>query len=135
MIFYALDTNIVSYLLKNDAVIIQKINEEKNKQNKFVIPPIVYFEIQNWLQKNKSKNKLEIFQRIYSDQGIGIIDKAILDIATTEKLKLQGKGLSIDNSDLLIAAYCLKNNLLLVTNNTKHFINIENLEIVNWKEL
>jgi len=78
MIFYALDTNIVSYLLKNDAVIIQKINEEKDKQNKFVVPPIVYFEIQNWLLKNKSKTKIEIFQRIYSDQGIGIIDKAIL---------------------------------------------------------
>jgi tRNA(fMet)-specific endonuclease VapC len=34
----------------------------------------------------------------------------------------------------LIAAYCLKHNLTLVTNNTKHFKNIEGLEIVNWKE-
>jgi len=134
MTFYALDTNIVSYFLKNDAVIVRRINEEKDKQNKFVIPPIVYFEIQNWLVKNKSIIKMDIFQRIYTDQGIGFIDKDILDIAVTEKLKIQEKGFNIADDDLLIAAYCLKHNLTLVTNNTRHFINIEYLKIENWKE-
>jgi len=46
MIFYALDTNIISYFLKNDEVIIKKIHEETEKQNKFFIPSIVYLEIQ-----------------------------------------------------------------------------------------
>jgi tRNA(fMet)-specific endonuclease VapC len=134
MTFYALDANIISYFLKNDPAIVQKINEEKDKQNKFVVPPMAYFEIQNWLGKNKSKNKAEIFQRIYADQGIGITDKDIFDIAVMEKLTLRERGFSIDDSDLLIATYCLKRNLTLVTNNTKHFKNIEGLEIVNWKE-
>jgi predicted nucleic acid-binding protein len=134
MIFYAFDTNIVSYFLKNDPVVVQKINAEKDKQNRFVIPPVVYFEIQNWLVKNKSKNKMEIFQRIYMDQGIGVIDKDVFDIAVAERSKLQEKGFSIEDDDLLIAAYCLKHNLTLITNNTKHFKNIENLKIVNWKE-
>jgi predicted nucleic acid-binding protein len=134
MITYALDTNIVSYFLKNNTAIVQKINEEKDKRNKFVIPPIVYFEIQNWLVKNKSKIKTEIFQRIYTDQGIGIIDKDIFDIAIKERLKLQEKGVSIENDDLLIAAYCIRHNLPLVTNNTRHFMNIENMEILNWLE-
>ena len=130
---YALDSNIVSYFLKNDASIVQKIQEEKDKQNKFVIPPLVYFEIKNWRAKNNAKNKAEIFQRIYADQGIGIIDKDIFDIAVTEKLQLQKQGFSIDDNDLLIAAYCLKYKLTLVTNNTKHFKNIKTLKIVNWK--
>ena len=134
MIFYALDSNIISYFLKNDTVIVKKINEEKDKMNKFVVPPIVYFEVKNWLMKNKSMNKMEIFQRIYSDQGIGVLDKDIFDIAVTERLKLQEQGFSIEDDDLLIAAYCLKHNLTLVTNNTKHFKDIENLQIVNWKE-
>ena len=133
MIFYALDSNIVSYFLKNDPVIVQKINFEKNKQNKFVVPPMVYFEIQNWLKKNKSKNKAEIFQRIYMDQGIGVIDKEIFDIAVVERLKLQEKSFSIEDDDLLIAAYCIKHKLPLVTNNTKHFKDIEDLQIINWK--
>jgi predicted nucleic acid-binding protein len=134
MIVYALDTNIISYFLKNDSAIVQKINEEKDKQNKFIVPPMVYFEIQNWLVKNRSRNKMEIFQRIYADQGIGVIDKDIIDIAIAEKLKLQEKGFSIEDDDLLIAAYCLKHKLALVTNNTKHFKNIEDLGIINWKE-
>jgi predicted nucleic acid-binding protein len=134
MIFYALDADIISYFLKNDAAIVQKINEEKDKHNKFVVPPIVYFEIRSWLEKNKSKNKAEIFQRIYADQGIGVIDKEIFDIAVTERLKLRENGFSIEDDDLLIAAYCLKNKLTLVTNNTKHFENIADLKIVNWKE-
>jgi predicted nucleic acid-binding protein len=133
MIFYGLDTNIISYFLKNDPVIVQKINLEKDKQNKFVVPPIVYFEIQNWLVKNKSKNKVEIFQRIYMDQGIGIIDKDVFDIAVMERLKLREKSFSIGDDDLLIAAYCLKHSLTLVSNNIRHFKNIEKLKIENWK--
>jgi predicted nucleic acid-binding protein len=134
MTFYALDTNIVSYFLKNDPVIVQKIDAEKNKRNKFVVPPLVYFEIRNWLVKNKAKTKINIFQRIYADQGIGVIDKDILDIAVAERLKLRKKGFNIEDIDLLIAAYCLKHKLTLVTNNTKHFCDIDDLQITNWKE-
>jgi tRNA(fMet)-specific endonuclease VapC len=134
MIFYALDSNIISYFLKNDAVIVKKINEEKDKMNKFVVPPIVYFEVNYWLMKNKSKSKMEIFQRIYSDQGIGVLDKDIFDIAVTERLKLQEQGFNIEDDDLLIVAYCLKHKLTFVTNNTKHFKYIKNLEIINWKK-
>jgi predicted nucleic acid-binding protein len=133
MTVYALDTNIISYFLKNDASIVQKIREEKDKQNKFVVPPVVYFEILSWLVKNKSKSKMAIFQRIYADQGIGVIDKDIFDIAVTEKIKLQEQGFSIEHDDLLIAAYCLKHRLTLVTNNIRHFKYINGLEIVNWK--
>jgi len=43
MIFYALDSNIISYFLKNDAVIVKKINEEKNRMNKFIVPPYCIF--------------------------------------------------------------------------------------------
>ncbi|MDR2095367.1 MAG: PIN domain-containing protein [Treponema sp.] len=134
MIFYALDTNIVSYFLKNNPVIVQRINEEKDGQNRFVIPPGVYFEVQNWLVKNNSKTKMEIFQRIYEDQGIGVLDKDVFDIAVRERLALQRNGFAIEDGDLLIAAYCLKHDLTLVTNNTKHFKNIHGLKSVNWKE-
>jgi predicted nucleic-acid-binding protein len=47
MIVYALDTNIVSYFLKNDDAIQTKFTKETDKGNDFVIPPTVYFEIMN----------------------------------------------------------------------------------------
>ena len=134
MITYALDTNIVSYFLKGDSRIVAKIRLENNKGNQFVIPPTVYFEIQNWLLKNNSKNKIATFEKMYSVHNIGVIDKIVLDIASTVKLKLQQQGKNISDDDLLIAAFCIKYNLPLVTNNKKHFLNIENLEILNWAE-
>ena len=134
MTIYALDTNIVSYFLKGDPTIVARIRLENSKGNQFVIPPTVYFEIQNWLLKNNSKSKKAVFQKMYSTGGIGVIDQEVLDIASTVKLKMQQQGKNISDDDLFIAAYCIKHNLPLVTNNTKHFMNIEDLEILNWVE-
>ncbi|MDR1318672.1 MAG: PIN domain-containing protein [Treponema sp.] len=132
MTTYALDSNIVSYFLKNDDTIQSKINEETDKGNDFVIPPTVYFEIMNWLLKNASTKRMAIFERMYSEKGIGVIDKAVLDIASTVKLKMRQQGKGISDDDLFIAAWCLNHNVPLVTNNTRHFMDIEGLKILNW---
>jgi predicted nucleic acid-binding protein len=105
---------------------------ENGKENKFVIPPTVYFEINNWLLRNNSKNKIATFEKMYLAQGIGVIDKVVLDIASTVKLRMQKQGKGIEDDDLFIAAYCLKHNLPLVTNNIDHFKNVEDLKILNW---
>ena len=39
------------------------------------------------------------------------------------------------DADLFIAACALANNLILVTNNEKHFRRIENLKLENWREI
>jgi tRNA(fMet)-specific endonuclease VapC len=74
------------------------------------------------------------FERMYSEKGIGAIDQNVLDIASNIKIKLQEQGNVIGDDDLFIAAYCLNHSLPLVTNNTRHFINIEGLEVLNWVE-
>jgi predicted nucleic acid-binding protein len=38
----------------------------------------------------------------------------------------------MEDADILMAAYCLQNNYIFVTNNTKHFCNIKNLPITDW---
>jgi predicted nucleic acid-binding protein len=43
------------------------------------------------------------------------------------------KGLSIEDADLFIAAFCLIGKYPLVTNNTKHFEQFEGLTCLNWK--
>lgn len=44
------------------------------------------------------------------------------------------KGELIEDADLLIAATCIVNDLVLITNNRKHFSRIEGLDIENWFE-
>jgi len=131
MSIYALDSNIVSYYLKSNQEVINRINVEI-QNNSIVISPIVYYEIQNWLIRNNAKKKIAIFEKMYSDKGIGIIDKNTMDIASIIFIKLKKRGIVIDDADILIAAWCIQNGYVLVTNNKKHFENIDDLKIENW---
>ena len=49
------------------------------------------------------------------------------------KSDLEKKDNRIEDMDILIAATALSYNLTLVTNNIKHFSNIDDLHIENWK--
>lgn len=131
---YALDSDIVSYFLKGNPVIVDRIDLETENGNILIIPPTVYFEVQYWLVKNKSIKRMESFVEMYADQGIGVLDQTIFDTAINVRGELESKGCSIADDDLLIAAYCIKHSLSLVTNNTKHFMHIENLEVLNWQD-
>ena len=45
---------------------------------------------------------------------------------------LRKKGKSIGDADILIAAFVIKNNGTLISNNTKHYDDIPNLNLNNW---
>jgi tRNA(fMet)-specific endonuclease VapC len=131
---YALDANIVSYALKMQEKITEKLNTEKEKGTSITIPPMVYFEIKRWLLSNNASAKMKAFEKIYSQTGIGLIDKQLLDLASSIYVDLQKQGSIIDDADILIAAYCIKHDLILVTNNVKHFDRIKDLQVVNWMD-
>jgi tRNA(fMet)-specific endonuclease VapC len=76
--------------------------------------------------------KLAAFDTLCSYSDMGSIDKEILETAISLYVGLRKRGFIIEDTDILIAAYCIKNNCLLVTNNIKHFENIEGLKIINW---
>jgi predicted nucleic acid-binding protein len=133
MINYALDTNIVSYYLRNNQRIIDTIADSIKNGNEIIIPPIVYYEIKRGLVYSNAAAKLKAFKELCTND-IGIIDTEILDIAITVYADLQKKGKLIEDADILIAAYCVKHNLTLVTNNIKHFEDIKDLQTVNWIE-
>jgi predicted nucleic acid-binding protein len=128
---YALDTNIITYYLKGNREIIDKIDNAV-KINDIIIPPFVYYEIKKWLLAINSKNKLLAFEKLLEKYGVDIIDKVIFDKALSIYIKLRKSGITIDDGDLLIAAYCIHYNYILVSNNTKHYKNIDNLQVVNW---
>ena len=132
MIRYALDTNIVTYFLKGNIAINAKIVGETDNGNVIFVPPIVFFEIKRWLLTINSVKKLLLFETLCSKSGIGIIDREILEIASVIFSDLRKKGIAIGDNDILIAAYCINNNMTLVTNNEQHFRHIDNLKVVNW---
>jgi len=63
-------------------------------------------------------------------QIIPIID--VLDNYAKEKVRLRKAGTIIDEFDLLIAATAVAHNLIMVTNNTKHFSRIAGIRLEDW---
>ncbi len=60
------------------------------------------------------------------------ITPAVMDVFGELKVSHQRTGPVLDDMDLLIASTALTHNLILVTNNEKHFSGIKGLDIENW---
>ena len=133
MIIYALDSNIISYMLKNDAVVVSRYRQESDRGNSFVILPIVYYEIQRWLLSRRLNKKMGLFDDLCHEIEQVEFNKPIWQKAAQICAGLYQRGVPIDDADIFIAAFCLVNGYTLVTNNTRHFERIDGLEIVNWK--
>jgi len=57
-----------------------------------------------------------------------------LDLFASEKARLRRAGILIDNFDLLIGCSTIANNMILITENEKHFTRIRSIQIENWVE-
>ena len=55
-----------------------------------------------------------------------------LDIFASEKARLRKEGKPVDDFDLLIGSSAIANDLILVTNNEKHFECLEGIQMVYW---
>ena len=62
MKIYALDSNIISALLKNNETIIKLYEQEAMQGREFIIPPIVFYEIQRGLLAKNMLKRLKTFE-------------------------------------------------------------------------
>lgn len=130
---YAIDSNIISYFLKKNEDIRSRVILETEKNNQFVIPPIVYFEVKRWLLEKQTTVQMREFEELCKRISVGEMDRSVWDKAVELYVSTRRKGTPVDDADLLIAAFCIVNDYVLVTNNTRHFAVIDTLQYVNWK--
>ena len=129
---YAIDTNILSYILNGNAVVSTKLESVVGSSNTVVIPLIVYYESRRGLLAKGATAKIRAFDSLIS--RIGVLDLTMCDMDTAAVIYANQKrsGYITDDADLLIAAQCVTHGFTLVTANTRHFKHIERLQIVNW---
>lgn len=60
--------------------------------------------------------------------------RKLAEICGMLKADLEKKGTPLDDFDLTLAASAMAHNLILVTNNLKHFKMIDGLKLANWAE-
>ena len=127
---YLLDTNICIYFLKGKFGLVETF--DKIGFDNLYISEITIAELKFGAAKSDKpeKNKLVINLLANKFKQIPIFNS--LDIFAVEKARLRNEGNIVDDFDLLIGSTAITNEMILVTNNEKHFNRLKNIQIENW---
>ena len=129
---YLLDTNICIYIIKKKPIEVfekfKKLELGTLKISSITVAEL-YFGAYN--SQNFEKNIETIKNFLLPFEIINFDDKSSIEYAKI-KADLRKKGQIIGELDMQIAGIALSNNLILVTNNEKEFIRVNNLKIENW---
>jgi predicted nucleic acid-binding protein len=131
---YLLDTNIISYLVRGKNNIQDKV--ANIPFDELAISSITFSELLygSSIIKDKVQSNLLITTYLNIAQELELLDfdynSAIIFSDIKSDLKKLGK--LVADTDIQIASIAINNNLILITNNTKDFINMKNLKLDNW---
>jgi tRNA(fMet)-specific endonuclease VapC len=129
---YLLDTNIVSFAIKNNLIIKERLEELRSQEELISISCITYFEVKRGLFAVKASKQLERFDDFFRDFEIIFLDDlAILEKAAEIHANLRLRGLPIQTEDILIAATAIIKDFILVSNDSD-LLRVEGLSLENW---
>ena len=106
---YALDTNTITFFLKEDAHVKQQADTALDAGHELVIPKIVDYEVQRGLVARRMNKKLREYIAFRDTMAVGVISEAVWQKAVQVYASLSQQGKPIGDGDVLIAAFCLVN--------------------------
>ncbi len=128
---YLLDTDIVIYSLKGHSAV--KKNLERNLHAALKISIVTLMELYYGAYKSqKVVSNIGKIKRIEAAVEIIALGRESAEIFAMLKADLEKAGIPLDDFDLILAACALAHDLVLVTNNVKHFQRIQGLKFENW---
>lgn len=128
-----IDTDIISYFLKGDPIVSTHFEQYLEYYDTIEISLITYYEIISGLLAKNASSQLNVFESLASQSLILPLTQGSVRISSEIYGSLRKSGNRLDDIDLLIAGVALENDMVLVTNNLKHFSRIPNLKTENWK--
>jgi tRNA(fMet)-specific endonuclease VapC len=93
---------------------------------------ITYYEILSGLTYKKATRQIDAFKSFAKECNIINLSNEITEIGANIYGDLRRNGFTIGHSDILIAATAISHNLVLITNNQKHYKSIIDLQLDNW---
>ena len=129
---YMLDTNICIYAIKHrPKTVIKRFLE--HDPTELCISAITYAALMHGVEKSQSKEKNRIALTLFlSPITILEFGSHAAEEYGRVRAELEKKGTPIGPMDLLIAGHARAEGLILVTNNTKEFCRVENLDMEDW---
>ncbi len=130
-----LDTNICSFIMrKQPQKTLETLQFHVSHRDKIVISAITYSELRYGAIGKKASPKHNIIVNEFIERIDTILpwDSKAVDESTIIKKRLSTQGNIISNNDIAIAGHAISADAILITNNTKEFIRIDNLTIEDW---
>nr|QNO53681.1 tRNA(fMet)-specific endonuclease VapC [Methanosarcinales archaeon ANME-1 ERB6] len=127
-----LDTSILIAFLRGEEDVVAKVEEYLEEFDRLSLSIITYYEILRGLKYIDNEKKLRDFEELMDKSEIITLDREIIDKASGIYADLKRRGELVEDADILIAASCPVEGMILVTDNEEHFRRIENLKIENW---
>ncbi|NUO02766.1 MAG: type II toxin-antitoxin system VapC family toxin [Saprospiraceae bacterium] len=127
-----LDTDIISYYLRNNANVSREMKLAYEQYGYLSMSVVSYYEVINGLLFKDAKGQLKSFEQLIQSFQIIPLDTAIANIAAQIFADLRRNNQIVAHTDVLIGATALHYQMKLVTNNQAHFSRIPNLELDNW---
>ncbi len=127
-----INTDTLSYFLRNVPRVMSQANEYLKSHKGFSISMITSFEIIRGLKIKNAQQQLAKFKSIRKYSTEFNLNSKIIERAADIYSDLYSNGNIIGDADFLIAATALENGLALVTNNENHFNRIDGLQLQNW---
>ena len=129
-----IDTDILSYYLKGDLDISRKVRDYLELYHNLNISIITQYEILGGLEYKKATKQIQEFESFLKECNVVNLTNNSIYHSAKAFGRLRRKGVTIGTSDLLIAGQALEQDWGLITNNEKHFKDIEGLDIDNWRK-
>ncbi|MFZ2630775.1 MAG: type II toxin-antitoxin system VapC family toxin [Desulfosalsimonadaceae bacterium] len=130
---YLLDTDIIIYSLKGNQAVVG--NLQLHLHEPLHISAVTLMELYYGAYKSSQiESNLAKVKTIESSMDIIPVSQILVEIFGLLKSNLEKQGTPLDDFDLVLGATALSHNLILVTNNTKHFQRINGLKIENWSQ-
>ena len=129
---YAFDTNIIIHFIKGTHSVLKNRDIAVLYNARFIIPPFVNYEIRRGLMIQPVPKRLLAYDLICKDCAVEEMTTVCWLNAADIYVDLYLKHLTVSDSDIIIAAFCLVNGYTLVTDNIKDYKNISGLKYTNW---
>jgi len=129
-----LDTNIITAFLKNDSRVVERVSNYLEFFDKLTINIISYYEILRGLKDLGNEEKLGKFEDFIQENELVSIGKETVEKAAEIYAYLKKEGNLIEDADILMAGTAIVEDLVLITNNIKHFERVKGLRLDNWIE-
>ena len=129
---YLLDTNIISYWMRGDRRVIDRI--KIYSPSTLLLSTITLAEILYGIEKSpikKQERRLKIKQ-ISSLLSICPFDEAAAKEYAVIRTQLEREGRMISERDTQIASIAMANRLIVVTHNVKEFVRVDKLKVEDW---